>query len=125
LPRLARTFVSDTQSTQGWSQGTVVAAIIGATLILRLVLASAMGFSFDEAYDVVMARDFALGYVDHPPLTMWLIRLSTLGLGSEGTLAVRLPGILLFGGTTWLVYLLTRRLFGPWPGVYAAAALSL
>ncbi len=45
--------------------------------------------------------------------------------GSEGALAVRLPFILLFAGSTWLMFLLTRRLFGAVAGVGAVVAFNL
>ncbi len=38
---------------------------------------------------------------------------------------VRLPFILLFAGTTWLMYRLTARLFGEPAGLWAAVLLNL
>ena len=84
-----------------------------------------VGFSFDESYDVVAARSVALGYLDHPPLAMWLIAGAVRLFGSEAGLVVRLPTLLLFAGTTWFVYRLTRLLFTPRAARVAALALNL
>jgi 4-amino-4-deoxy-L-arabinose transferase-like glycosyltransferase len=56
---------------------------------------------------------------------MWLIWLSTHVFGNDGALVVRLPSILLFAGTTWLIYRIGERFFSPWAGVYAVVALNL
>ena len=38
---------------------------------------------------------------------------------------LRWPFILLFAGSTWLLFLLGRRLFGAWPGFYAALLMNV
>ena len=77
-----------------------------------------------ESYGVVMARDVSLSYVDHPPLTWWLIGLVTHVFGSEIPIVVRAPFILLSIGSSWLLYRLTERLFGSRSALYAAAAFA-
>ena len=44
---------------------------------------------------------------------------------SEASLVVRLPAILFFAGSTWLMYRLTARLFGARAGLWAATALNI
>ncbi|SDF12137.1 glycosyltransferase family 39 protein [Sporomusa acidovorans] len=105
-------------------QGAVWIILI-AGLLLRLVLGAGIGLGVDESYVTAVARQFSLSYFDHPPLHLWLIWLTTHITGSENTLILRLPFILLFSGTTWLMYRLTARLFGEWPGVWAALLLSV
>ena len=78
-----------------------------------------------KSYDVVAARSVALGYYDHPPLAMWLIASAVRLFGSEDNLVVRLPTLLLFGGTTFFIYRLTRLLFTPAAAVIAALILNL
>src|SRR5947207_11165445 len=102
-----------------------VLAIIVTSFALRAGLAAITGFSFDESYDVVAARSLALGYFDHPPLAMWLIAGAVHLFGSEASLVVRLPTLLLFAGTTWFVYRLTLLLFTPAAAVIAAITLNL
>ena len=45
--------------------------------------------------------------------------------GEPGRLALRVPFIALFAGTTWLLFLLGKRLFGAWAGFWAALLLNL
>jgi len=103
----------------------VVLTVIIVSFAARLLLAAVMGFSFDESYDVVMSRQPQLGYFDHPPLTMWLIAAVTGVTGGEGPLIVRLPILVMFAGTTWLIYRIGARLFHPWAGAAGAIALNL
>ncbi|MDR3566016.1 MAG: glycosyltransferase family 39 protein [Negativicutes bacterium] len=102
-----------------------VLAIIFFFSAIRLLLAATIGLGVDESYVVAVARSFSLSYFDHPPLHFWLVWLTTHLTGSESPLSVRLPFILLFAGTTWLMFRLTRSLFGEWAGVYAAIFLSI
>ena len=98
-------------------------AIIGVFLLCRLIMAATLGFSVDESYTIANARELNLSYFDHPPLHYWIAH-AFMPLLGEGH-ALRLPFIVLFAGSTWLLYLLTRRLFGAWAGVWAVLALNL
>lgn len=102
----------------------VLLVIVLGTLA-RLVLAGSIGLGVDESYAVSVARTFSLSYFDHPPLHFWLVWLTAHISGSESALVLRLPFIGLFAGTTWLMYKLGCRFFGPWPGVYAAVLLNI
>jgi hypothetical protein len=101
----------------------VVLALIGAFLVFRLMIAATLGLGVDETYTLAMARDLSLSYFDHPPLHYWLIHawMPVLGDGR----AARLPFILLFAGSSWLLFALTRHLFGAQAGVWAVLALNL
>ncbi len=79
----------------------------------------------DESYSVGSARQFMLSYVDHPPLHYWAAGLAMRLFHSEASLVVRLPAILFFAGSTWLMYRLTARLFGARAGLWAATALNI
>ena len=91
--------------------------------MVRLVLMVGIGFGNDEAYTIAGARALHLSYFDHPPLHAWLTHASALAFGE--TRWVRLPFVLLFAGTGWLLFLLTRRLYGPRAGVWALLSLNL
>lgn len=93
--------------------------------LLRLVVAWGDGLCFGESYYFSCALHPSLSYHDHPPLSILLGTLSLLLSGEVGRLVLRWPFIALFAGTTWLMFLLGRRLFGPWPGFYAALLLNL
>ena len=97
--------------------------ILGA-LALRFVFAAATGLGVDEAYTVATARVLALSTFDHPPLAWWLTHGAALVFG-ESDLALRAPFVLLFALTSWLMFVLTRRLFDAESGFYATLALNL
>jgi len=99
--------------------------VIGIGFLLRLALAPVYGLTYNETYVVVLSRHLSLSYVDHPPLAMWLVAAARFLTGSESDVIVRLPFILLFAGTTWLIYDLGRSLFSAMAGFYAALALNL
>ncbi|HXQ28750.1 MAG TPA: glycosyltransferase family 39 protein [Gemmatimonadales bacterium] len=98
--------------------GVVVAGTLG-----RLVLAWFTGLGVDESYAVAVARPFSLSYFDHPPLVFWLAGAGSALLGESAVL--RLPFILLFAGTTWLLFRLGARLVGEQAGAYGAVAMNL
>ncbi|MEO8669215.1 MAG: glycosyltransferase family 39 protein [Bauldia sp.] len=107
------------------SPGRAVALIIIIGTALRLVVASTTGLGIDESYMASNARILSLSYVDHPPLHVWLAGLAARLAGSEAPIVLRLPFVFLFAGSTWLIFLLTRRLFGPEAGLWAVIAFSI
>lgn len=102
-----------------------VLLVTGVGTLLRLLLAASLGLAVDESYAVSVARDWSLSYFDHPPLSFWLAGAVARVAGSEYRLLVRLPFILLFAGTSWMMYRLGARLFGERAGFYAALLLNL
>ncbi|WP_185961421.1 glycosyltransferase family 39 protein [Telmatospirillum sp. J64-1] len=110
---------------QGWTAAGTAAAIILAAVLLRLFIGATMGMGVDESYTVSNARQLSLGYFDHPPLHQWIVWATVALTGSEAPLVVRLPFILMFAGTSWMMFLLGRAFFGNWAGTWAAAALNL
>lgn len=111
-----------------WSFGGLpyfVILIIVGGLAIHLAASPFSGLSRNESYVVVMARHFSLSYVDHPPLTMWLVSIIKWLTGSEAGVIVRLPSMLLFCGTTWLIYRIGETLFNSEAGVYGVLALNL
>jgi 4-amino-4-deoxy-L-arabinose transferase-like glycosyltransferase len=102
-----------------------LAALLLASAALHGALASLTGLSVDESYAVVMGRNLRLSYYDHPPLLFWIPGLAARLAGSEHPLAVRLPFILMFVATTWLVSRLGARLFNERAGFWAALVLNL
>ena len=101
-----------------------VLTIILAGTLVRLILAATTGLGIDESYMAGAARTLALGYFDHPPLHVWIAWAAERSLG-EAPIAVRLPFILLFAGSTWLMFRLTARLFGERAGLWATLTLTL
>ena len=98
-------------------------ALIAVFGLARLVFAAALGPGYDEAYTIVVARRLDFSYFDHPPLHQWIAHFAALALG-EGA-PTRLPFVFLFAATGWLMFALTRRLFGARAGLIALVALNL
>ncbi len=90
---------------------------------LRLWVGATTGLGVDEAYSLSIARALSLSYFDHPPLHQWIAHFSELVFG-PGRL-VRTPFIALFAGSTWAMFLLTRRLYGADAALWATLALNL
>jgi len=100
--------------------------LIGITTLARLLLGWGLPLGIDESYMVVAGRGaYALGYFDHPPLAWWMSRLAADLTGSEAAIVVRLPFILLFAVSTWLMARLGTELAGARAGFWAALALNL
>ena len=102
----------------------VLFLILIATAI-RLAFGAAIGLGVDESYMVAAGRVLSLGYFDHPPAAWWLSWSATHLFGTEAPVAVRLPFILLFALTTWLMAALGQEIGGPRAGFWAAATLNL
>ena len=98
-------------------------AIIFAFLAFRLVLSLSVGLGVDESYSLANARDLSLSYFDHPPLHLWIAHMSEALFGAAPL--ARLPFVVMFAGTTWMMFRCTERLFGSAAGVWTALALNL
>jgi hypothetical protein len=103
----------------------LVLAIILIGTALRIVLAAAIGLGVDESYAVAVGREFSLSYFDHSPLSFWIPGLVAWLGGGGNAVLLRLPFILLFVGTTWLMFRVGARLFGERAGMYGALALTI
>ncbi|WP_296715494.1 glycosyltransferase family 39 protein [Rhodoblastus sp.] len=108
----------------GWSAERKTLVLILVTLALRLFFAGANGLGVDEAYTAATSRVLTLSTFDHPPLAWWMTHFAAQLFG-ESALALRAPFVLLSGLTSWLLFLLTRRLFSGEAGFYAVLALAL
>lgn len=101
-----------------------VIALVGFFFIFRLALALSTGLGTGESYYFRGAYDVALSYLDQPPLFFWLSHLS-LKLFGLNTLALRLPDVILFSGTTWVLFLLARQLFNEKSALYTVIIFNL
>ena len=102
-----------------------VLVLIAATMVVRVLFALSLGLGIDESYTVATGRHPQLSYFDHPPLAWWLEWAGGRLFGTEAPLALRAPFIVLFAMTTWLMFSLTRLLFGERAGLWAAVTLNL
>jgi hypothetical protein len=81
---------------------------------------SAYGYFIDEFYYIACSKHLALGYVDHPPLSIFLLALSR-GLFGDSIPMLRLLPALAGAGTVYMTGLTASRLGGSRPAVVMAA----
>ncbi|WP_295791596.1 glycosyltransferase family 39 protein [Mucilaginibacter sp.] len=100
------------------------AILIFITFALRCLIAGYTGLGIGESYYFRGALNFDLSYFDQPPLFFWLsgISVKIFGLNNFG---LRFPAVLLFAGTSWLMFLVTQKLFTAKAGFWAVAAMNL
>jgi dolichol-phosphate mannosyltransferase len=101
-------------------RNTAVALIVYA-FVLRLVYAGSVEMMPEETYYWNYSRHLDIGYLDHPPMVAWLIRIATAVFG-QTEFGVRAGALLCGAITSIFVYKLTRNLFG---AATALAALLL
>jgi hypothetical protein len=98
--------------------------LIIITFIIRLWVAAYTGLGIGEAYYFRGALHLDLSYFDQPPLFFWLGGLSIKVFGLTN-LGIRFPSVLLFAGTSWLLYLVTKKLFNASAGFWAVLIMNL
>jgi len=98
-----------------WRNGAF--GLIAYALVLRLVYAGSVELMPEETYYWNYARHLDFGYLDHPPMVAWLIRIGTAIFG-QTEFGVRAGALCCGLIASIFVYKLTRNLFG------AAAALA-
>jgi hypothetical protein len=89
----------------------IVLYVVAAKLLLHLLTVNRYGIFRDEMYYLACSRHMAWGYVDHPPLTVWVAWFSRHVLG-DSLLAVRLLPILTGAALVWLTGKLAREMGG-------------
>ena len=98
--------------------------LIILTFIVRLFIATYTGLGIGEAYYFRGAVHLEWSYFDQPPLFFWLSGLSIKVFGLTN-LGLRFPAVLLFAGTSALLFLITRKLFSAKAGFWAVAVMNL
>lgn len=83
-------------------------------------LAGAYGFFRDELYYIACSDHLAWGYVDQPPLSLWLLKISRLILG-DSLVAVRFIPALAVAGTVLLTARIAKELGGKEWAVFLAS----
>jgi dolichol-phosphate mannosyltransferase len=95
--------------------------LIAYAFILRLVYLGSVELLPEEAYYWNYSRHLDIGYLDHPPMVAWLIRLGTAAFG-QSPFGVRIGAVCCGMIASVFTYRLTRNLFGE---TTALAALLL
>ncbi|HEV7550331.1 MAG TPA: glycosyltransferase family 39 protein [Candidatus Angelobacter sp.] len=99
----------------------IVLYVVAAKLLLHLLTVARYGIFRDEMYYLACSRHMAWGYVDHPPLTVWIAWFSRVVAG-DSPLGVRLLPILAGAAVGWLAGMLAREMGG---GRFAQALAAL
>ncbi|MBR3628353.1 MAG: glycosyltransferase family 39 protein [Elusimicrobia bacterium] len=84
--------------------------LTGITTFLRLSVIGKLGLTVDEAHYWVYSKFLDLSYYDHPPMIGYIIKLFTDIFGIN-EFAVRLPSVIIFVLTSWLLFLCVKKLF--------------
>lgn len=109
-----------------WTPRRKTVVLIVVTTVIRLLWAASLELGNDEAYHTLYAVHPDWGYFDHPPMLMWV---ATLGKWAFGgwihPLSLRSGFILLFAGSSWVMFQWTSRWFEETAGWYATLALNL
>ena len=95
--------------------------LIAYAVVLRLIYAGSVELMPEETYYWNYSRHLDFGYLDHPPMVAWLIRLGTALFG-QTEFGVRAGALCCGAITSVFIYKLTRNLFG---SAAAVAALLL
>jgi hypothetical protein len=90
-------------------------------LVLHMFFYANYGYFRDEFYYIACSDHLAFGYVDHPPLSIIILRLSRLLLG-DSLFVIRLLPALAGAGVVVMTGLMVRRLGG---GKYAQGLAAL
>jgi 4-amino-4-deoxy-L-arabinose transferase-like glycosyltransferase len=95
-----------------WSDTALLAYLAFARVVLHLLSSfNAYGYFRDEFYYLACANHLDWGYVDHPPLSIWILAATRAALGSSA-FAIRLPAVLAEAATVFLTGLIARELGG-------------
>jgi dolichol-phosphate mannosyltransferase len=90
---------------------TLAVGLVGAAFLLRLVFMGQMELIPEESYYWNYGQHLDIGYLDHPPMVAWLIRLGTAVFG-DTEFGVRSGALGCAAVAAFFAYRLTRNLFG-------------
>jgi len=102
----------------------LIAVFSGTALLVHLLTNGRYGYFRDELYYIACGRHLAFGYVDQPPLSILLLRLSQLLLG-DSLFAIRFLPALAGAGIVALTGVIARELGGGAWAIALACAGSL
>ena len=97
--------------------------VVTYAVLLRLVYMRTLNLIPEEAYYWNYAQHIDYGYLDHPPMTAWLIWLATSVFGTN-EFSVRIWALILWAVTAAFCFQLTKNLFGKTSAFVALILLS-
>src|SRR6201982_4097742 len=107
-----------------FSESALIASFSALALLVHLLTNGRYGYFRDELYYIACARHLDFGYVDQPPFSILLLRLSELLLGNS-LFAIRLLPALAGAATVALTGAIARELGGRGWAIALSCAGSL
>lgn len=98
--------------------------VITGSFILRLLYAGTFELLQEEAYYWNYAQHLDIGYLDHPPMVAFLIKIGTFVFGNS-EFAIRIGALFCWCVATLYVYLYTRDISNRDIALQAAAIMSV
>ena len=114
-------FLINSSRPMDWNKRFVILFSLVTLFRLVYLLAAPLDLAADEAYYWDWSRQLDWGYFSKPPMVAWLIALFSRTFGST-TAVVRLPAVVLGAISTFVLFLLARRMYGSRTAFWAAAA---
>src|SRR6266480_915460 len=106
-------YITNSAGNRNYSTESALIIFFGAVaLLVHLLTNGRYGYFRDELYYIACGRHLAFGYVDQPPLSILLLRLSQVLLG-DSLFAIRLLPALAGAATIALTGVIAREL-GRW-----------
>lgn len=103
----------------------VPAAFALIKVVLHLASNGRYGYFRDELYYLDCARHLDWGYVDHPPLAMFLLALFQMVMG-DSLLAIRIPAMLIGAAAIFITGMVVREMGGGrWAQALACLAVLM
>jgi 4-amino-4-deoxy-L-arabinose transferase-like glycosyltransferase len=103
----------------------LVVWLIALTALWRVWAGAMVGFGIGEAYYLASARELHLSYFDQPPLFLWVLWFTNLITPGEAPVLLRLPFILMFSLSTWVIFQMGRRIQSARAGWIAALLFNI
>lgn len=98
--------------------------LVAAAFLLRLVYLGQVELLPEDSYYWNYAQHLDIGYLDHPPMVAWLIRLGTAVFG-DSEFGVRIAALCCAAVASVFIYRLTRNLFGTRSAVVALVLMQI
>ena len=94
--------------------------LIGVATIIRSIMAYFIDLSGEEAYCWSFALYPKLSQMESTPMIGWLVQLTTCNLAFNHPLFIRAGAIMISALSTWLIYIIGRRVKSEATGFCAA-----
>ncbi|MCX6284583.1 MAG: glycosyltransferase family 39 protein [Bacteroidetes bacterium] len=88
--------------------------------VIRALIAGSIELGNDEVYYWTYAKFPDMSHFDHPPMVGLVIQLFTLNLRFDSELFLRLGSVVLGTASTWMIFLIGKKIKNAAAGLYAA-----